>query len=82
MTSETTPALQQVTVLEATWTDCPDDVIDEIKKIWIDNNFGNDHFYYKWYEDSDGAEDSAYPVIAAYLKEHNVTGPVLIHWWW
>lgn len=74
-----TPALKQVTVLEATLTDLPKPVKDEIRNLWADMEFGNDNYYYSWFPDDD---PQIYPIIGAYLKEHKVEGPVLIHWWW
>lgn len=76
--SEQTPALSQKYVLECIWTDIPDDVYEEVKELWAENEFGNDNYYYDWYTDSD--EDN-YPKIAAYLIEHGIT-ECLIHYWW
>lgn len=94
-----TPALRQVFVLEATWTDCPQPVVDEIREIWSHMEFGNDNYYYHfqisdeplpekpegWTDEdwNDLYEDDStrYPVVAAYLREHNISS-CLIHFWW
>jgi hypothetical protein len=76
------PALCQTWVLEAQCTDLPKDVHDEVVKIWQDNNYGNDVYFYKW--DShwiDAEEEARYPAITKYLAKHNVT-ECLIHYWW
>lgn len=75
-----TPAIQQQTVLEVQWSDCPDDVYEEIsRKLWRDMEFGNDHYYYNWSGDEDLSD--LYPVTAAYLAANNVE-KCLIHFWW
>jgi hypothetical protein len=74
----TTPALSQKWVLEAQLTDLPKDVQAEVIKIWRDNDFGNDVYYFSWAADWC---DESYPIIAKYLAERNVT-ECLIHYWW
>lgn len=78
---ENVPALQQTLVLECIWTDCPEEVSEEARKIWQDYEYGNDHYYYSWYW---GEDEERYPAISAYLKEKGVEPEtkVLIHWWW
>lgn len=82
----TAPALAPVLVLQATWTDCPADVKDEVRKLWHEEHLGNDVYIYKWSDgDPDCRDDSKdYPVIAKYLHDHNVAPgtEVWIHFWW
>lgn len=71
-------AISQVVVFEAQWSTCPAEVETEVRRLWQDQEYGNDHYYFRW-NDEDNAED--YPVIAEYLRSRNVTD-CLIHWWW
>ena len=78
------PALKPTTILEATWTNCPTDVKKEIRALWINQEFGNDNYYYKWEIDiinQDGKENNPYPAITKYLADNNIT-ECLIHYWW
>lgn len=76
----THPCLKQVYVLETQWTDCPDDVKQDVRKLWQYKEFGNDHYYYRWDINSeeemlaedeeyileyDKSDDSAYPKCEA-----------------
>lgn len=74
-----TPALSQVTVLEATWSDIPEDIVDEIRDLWTDAEFGNDNHYYSWTGNSYDVE--RYPLTTKYLEDHGVK-ECLIHYWW
>lgn len=84
-----TPALQQEWILEATWTDIPEDVHKEIENLWTVIEYGNDHYYFAWKSDEewwyDGDGDQTYeqrfPAIGNYLKENNIE-ECLIHYWW
>jgi hypothetical protein len=73
-----TPALHTATVLEAQWSDCPEDVYEEVVQMWQNFELGNDFSYVTW--DAEFEED--YPIIAKYIADHNVTGECLIHFWW
>lgn len=67
-------AIQQVTVLECTWTDIPEDVRNDIKKLWKDSDFGNDDYYFNWLEEM-GYEKcymEHYPSLCNYLKENDI----------
>jgi hypothetical protein len=85
----TAPALTQQWVLEATWTDIPDDVNYEIRDIWENQEFGNDDYYYQWSDaDKEGPWygegkllKEMYPKLASYLAERDVSS-CLIHYWW
>lgn len=87
-----TPAVQQVYVFNAQWTDCPVEVEAEVKQLWRDREFGNDNYYAKWDRDDDAGwteEDGdenklfreKYPIIDEYLMSKGVE-KCLIHWWW
>lgn len=64
-------------IFEAQETNTPNEVSDEVRKLWRNMEFGNDDFYYSWnIEDADD-----YPVIDAFLRSRGIT-ECLIHWWW
>lgn len=80
------PAISQVTVFNAQWTDCPVEVENEVKRLWRDNELRNDVCYYHWTAEDqvDGGRShdaETYPLIAEYLASKGVTD-CLIHWWW
>lgn len=85
-----TDCIQQTTVLECTWTNCPEEVQADVRKIWDRNEYGNDFYYHPWDPeneywaegmDKDTTYAEAFPKLAAYLKERGVK-QCLIHWWW
>ena len=41
------PALSKVTVLQTTWTDCPEDIQKIIETLWQVRELSNDHCIYK-----------------------------------
>lgn len=71
-------AISKVTILEATWTNCPEDVKKDIRTLWQDNEYGNDLYYHSWDSTDDEGE---YPAIRKYLDDHNIE-KCLIHFWW
>ena len=89
------PAISQMTVFNAQWTDCPIEVENEVKRMWGDHELGNDSHYDKWDRDADhytltpdgeiSDVDSTfalvYPLIDEYLMSHGIS-KCLIHWWW
>lgn len=87
------PAIQQVTVFNVQWTDCPVEVEAEVSRLWRENELRNDNCYYAWDSDSEApwTEDqedgddrtmaTEYPLIDAYLRARGLTR-CLIHWWW
>lgn len=68
-------------VIECTMSDFPEELMDEVRQMWVDMEFGNDHYYYEWDCDED---EEQYPKIASYLKELDDVAyrTCLIHWWW
>lgn len=41
-------AIQQKTVFEVQWTDCPVEVEAEVRHLWRWMELGNDNFYFSW----------------------------------
>lgn len=72
------PCLSQVYVLGTTWTDCPVEVIEEVKRLWKNQEYGNDNCYHSW---DPGYDAEEYPIIAEFLKSKDITN-CLIHYWW
>lgn len=56
---------------------CPENVQEEVGRLWADNGYGNDTTYHPWYAEQ--AED--YPVIAKYLSSRDIE-TCWIHYWW
>jgi hypothetical protein len=78
MVFKNNPALTETVVLEGQWTDLPEEVVDDIRQLWQDYEFGNDNYYYSWGKHTEKEE---YPVLAKYLDEAGVES-CLIHYWW
>jgi len=72
-------AIQQVTIFDVQWSNCPIEVENEVKRMWLELEYGNDYYYHKWCGDGDQTE--RWPIIAAYLQSRGVK-ECLIHWWW
>ena len=70
--------IQQRVVFEVQWTNCPVEIEQEVKNLWIRADFGNDYYYYSWNGDDEAEE---YPAIHEYLSSRNIN-ECLIHWWW
>ena len=77
-TADIPDCIQQHTIFEAQWTNCPVEVEDEVKRLWTNRELGNDKYYTQWDDEKD-SED--YPIIAEYLRSRGIT-KCLIHWWW
>ena len=70
--------IQNKTIFEVQWSNCPIEVEVEVKKLWADRELRNDNCYAGW-DSEEMAED--YPVINEYLLSRGVE-KCLIHWWW
>jgi hypothetical protein len=85
------PAIKDVKVVEATWTDLPQEVRDDIRQLWQDYEYGNDHFYHSWSIEHHDAWDTEwnlipdeflYPELRAYMVDNDLPEGTLIHFWW
>ena len=75
--------IQQKTIFEVQWTNCPVEVEKEVKQLWSDRELGNDNSYASWdMEETNAESENRYPLIQAFLESKGVTGSILIHWWW
>ena len=83
MRDETRPCITQRTVLELQWSDCPQEVIDEVREIWKDRarNLINDNSYMSIEEDWDEEFGEYMPALRDYLRSNGITN-CLVHWWW
>lgn len=92
---DTDEAIKTIAVLECTWTNCPKEVKDEVRKLWLDNEYGNDYYYHTWswegieeclngdFSDNDYEDVFRYPVIRDYLISKGLKDKeILIHFWW
>lgn len=79
-------------MLEKVWyfdvrTSKDEEVINEVRKLWIDFELGNDHYMLRM-SINDILEpyppDVAKTPLVNYLRQHNIDDdePVIIHWWW
>jgi hypothetical protein len=55
----------------------PDEVVDEVRRLWSDLELGNDHSYWAF----DGEDWDYYPLIREYLQSRGIN-TCLIHYWW
>lgn len=72
----THPCLNQVYLLEVQWTDCPEDVKQDVRDLWNYREFGNDHYYYRWDIDDEEkalAENEEY--VLEYAKSEDYKYP-------
>jgi hypothetical protein len=53
-------------------------VYNEVKKLWTDNELGNDFYYYSW----DDEFDEEMPATAKYIADNGITGRILLRFWW
>ena len=88
MTYKNDSAITNKVVVTAQWSDMPEEVVEEVKDLWRNMEFGNDYYYYPWgeqdfydAENEDIGEEFGYPVIAKYLREHNITECLILFWW-
>ena len=75
---ENTKGFDTTILFNVPLSSCPDNVKEEVKVMWRDEEFGNDFYIFEW--DSEFCNES-YPIIDEYLKLRGVT-KCLIHWWW
>lgn len=59
--SDSAPAIQQKTVFEVQWTDCPVEVEVEVKHLWRWQELRNDHCYFNWDRDDEHCFDVTDP---------------------
>lgn len=81
MSYENVDCIKEVTVLETTWTNCPKEVVDDVRELWAHMDLGNDFFYFSWDEESWWDEEDKFVNLKKYLKERGIK-KCLIHFWW
>ena len=70
-------------VFETQNTNCPIEVVAEVKQLWRDYEAGNDFYYIPFDASDDSDLQDDYPIVYKYLRSRGVTDMnVLIHWWW
>lgn len=55
----------------------PNEVVDEVRRLWSDLELGNDTHYWAF----DGEDWNEYPLIRLYLQSRGIN-TCLIHYWW
>lgn len=79
--------LRKVWFLDAQWSDCPVEVEDEVKALWVRYNLGNDRYMFKTTRKElieEISQSIKVDYIVQYLAEQGVSDEceVVIHWWW
>lgn len=93
MTYRDEPAIKQVILVSAQWSDMPEEVVEEVRNLWRNCQYGNDNYYYNWINEdwlaAEGDEDyesyiGSYPKIARYLRDNGLSEKdhILINYWW
>lgn len=75
--------MKQVWLFDAQLDECPQEVEDEVKRMWMEFELGND-FYFRTVKIGDADDEHDYPVLMKWLtSEGRSNGEiVVIHWWW
>lgn len=77
-------SIRKIWFFDVQWSDCPNFVEKEVRKLWADHELGNDGFIYK-YNPKYNKEflSIEYPYIYGWFKHKGVENEeVVIHWWW
>jgi len=61
------------------WTNCPVEVAEEVKRLWVQEELRNDDSFFWWNSDDEVSEE--YLIIAEYLKERGITECWIRYWW-
>lgn len=83
-------AIRKVTVLDVTWTNCPEDVMEAVREIWSYYEYGNDNYIHKTSIDDltdfleEDETNSFVKVIIDYLEAKGLENDeeIWIHFWW
>lgn len=67
-------------VLDTTVCKLPKEVMDEIHDLWIDNELGNDVYYYHWNSNNEETRNK-YPILAKFLIDNDIIECEIHHWW-
>lgn len=63
----------------------PKEVQEEVRDLWMENDLGNDRYFYTWDHDFE-LEDGTYYHIAKLIESElggdELKSTILIHWWW
>jgi len=75
-------SVKKVWFFDVQWSDCPEEVEQEVRQAWRDYELGNDRYIIKRELDLELFDD--YPRIYLWLKYKGVKEgeKVIIHWWW
>jgi hypothetical protein len=76
--TEKTDGIRTVILFDVNHVNCPRDVYDEVERIWLDYELGNDTSYYNWTSDH---SSSYYPIVDAYLKSLGITECLIRYSW-
>jgi hypothetical protein len=62
----------------------PSSAMEDIREMWVDREFGNDHYYARIYLDDldDPDECEGYENLYEWLRSLNLDTDILIRFWW
>lgn len=69
--------IKQVTVLDVQWSNLDEEIVDEVREFWRNNELGNDYYYVT----IDIHDDEDLPLTTEYLKSRGIE-TCLMHFWW
>ena len=76
------PAISRPVVITAQWTDLPEPVVEDVKRLWRAWEMGDDYYYVNFdVAEAEDYNDGPYPNLVAYMQEHDLES-ALIHYWW
>jgi len=74
---------RKVWLLDAQWSDCPVEVVGEVKRLWRSRELGNDNCIVK--TTLQELREMSAPIAQYVLEKEPLIDPnnlILIHWWW
>lgn len=77
--------IQLKKVFDAQTFECPKEVEDDVRKVWADNEFGNDYYYLSTSIEALEEEGNGdYKHLVAHLRNEGLKDDeeILLHWWW
>lgn len=75
-------SVKKVWFFDVQWTDCPEEVEEEVRHIWRAYELGNDNYIWKTQLTEELFNE--YPKVYFWLKYNGVPEgeKVIVHWWW
>lgn len=87
-TANTRPCVRSQKVMDVTWSDCPEEINNIVRDMWIRAELGNDNYVLKikdWEDlEYDIPDQAKRERFKEYLTSEGIKDgeSVWIHWWW